>query len=363
MNKHWQTCTKLVDFNEKGGICVREGGVFFRSLPKNIRMKVDLPFYLNCTLSDMGNFLDRKYVGVCMGQEFQYELRRDYAFIREIERKLLWRVAQSYRITRPLIFAPWARRAVQICVTDGLDVERLATSAPEIDGKRHITNEVLQAAGLKIDLIGGVLVTNKRLSITNLKLSDKASNFVSDGFDENGHFFNVQEDFEKATFVLPTPETQSPLFISVDESGRSQRVYTNEDFRKYHTLTFDDCNSEEWLNVWRSGNSPPRLRTVADISHELTRYQYKDKFACRFERVVQPQARKSERVIQRYESALRYPGADRTQELFRATTYRPTCYLKFSGEGLFLEDYANYVLEAMENQYPEFIWAGEYTNC
>ena len=388
INERWQICTKLVDFNAPSGIYIPGGGVFFKVMPtKNIRLAVDMPFYLNCKLADMEKFLAREYIGSCMGREFRYELRRDYTFIREVERKLLWRVAQSYGVTRPIVFAPWARRAVKICITDGLTAEELATLAPEVDGKRRITNDVLQAANWQIDLIGGVLVTNKRLSVTNLKLSDKAINFVSNGTDAKGKFLNVQSDLANQAFVLPeiAEDESQDFFITVEEDWQAQRVYTDANIPKYYTLTFGECEPDAWRNVWRDGYFLPRLRTDADISCELNRYQYEKIFSCKFERVIQPPLREkfSKRLIQRYETALRYPDADRTQELFRpklyraeqddhrknpdanrpqelfrATTYRPICYLHFSGDNIFLDDYANYVLEAMEKNYPEFIWAG-----
>lgn len=359
-NECWQTCTQLMDFNASIGLYVHGGGIFFNSMPtlsQDIRMAVDMPFYLNCPFVDVEKFLAREYVGQCLGREIRYQLRRDYTFIREIERKTLWRTAKSYGVTRPIIFAPWARRAVKICITDGLTPQELVAKAPEKNGKKVLSNDVFRAADLKIDLIGGVLVTNQRLSVTNLKLSDKAINFAGDGTDEFGHFLNVQGDLSAQDFILP--ETNSQNF-SIALKDNSQRVYTEEDIRKYRTLTFGECQSAAWKNVWRSGNSLPRLRTAADISCELSRYQYEEIFSCRLERVVQPLTYEkiSKRIIERYEIACRYPGGSNSQELFRATTYRPICYLHFIGDKIFLDDYANYVLEAMENNYPEFIWAG-----
>ena len=362
INECWQTFTQLMDFNALIGLYVHGGGIFFNSMPKlsqDIRLAVDMPFYLNCPLAEVEKFLAREYVGQCLGREIRYQLRRDYTFIREIERKILWRTAKSYGVTRPIIFAPWARRAVKICITDGLEPQELAAKAPEVNGKKVLSNDVFRAADLKIDLIGGVLVTNQLLSVTNLKLSNKAINFAGDGIDEFGHFLNVQGDLSAQDFILP--ETNSQNFsIALKDNWSAQRVYTEEDIRKYRTLTFGQGQSDAWKNVWRSGISLPRLRTAADISCELSRYQYEGFFSCRLERVVQPLTNEkiSKRIIERYEIDCRYPDDSSSQEFFRATTYRPTCYLLFSGDKIFLDDYANYVLEAMENNYPEFIWAG-----
>lgn len=362
INEYWRTFTQLTDFSAPDGLYVHGGGIFFDSMPtlsQDIRLAVDMPFYLNCPLAEVEKFLAREYVGQCLGREIRYQLRRDYAFIREIERKILWRMAKAYGVTRPIIFAPWARRAVKICITDGLEPQELAARAPEVNGKKVLTNEVFRAADLKIDLIGGVLVTNQRLSVTNLKLSDKAINFAGDGTDEFGHFLNVQGDLSARDFILPETDSQN-FSIALKDNWSAQRVYTEENIRKYRTLNFGQCQSDAWQNVWRSGNSLPRLRTAADISYELSRYQYEEFFSCRLERVVQPPIHEkiSARIIGRYEVACRYPDDSISHELFRATTYRPVCYLHFSGEKIFLDDYANYVLEAMENNYPEFIWVG-----
>ncbi len=362
INECWQTFTQLMDSNSSSGLYVHGGGIFFNLMPtlsQNIRLAVDMPFYLNCPLADVEKFLAREYFGQCLGRKFRYQLRRDYTFIREIERNILWRTAKSYSVTRPIIFAPWARRAVKICITDGLDPQELASYAPEVNGKKFLSNDLFRSANFKIDLIGGILITNHRLCVTNLKLSDKAINFAGDGIDELGHFLYVQADLSAQDFILP--DTNSLNFSIVPKDNwAAQRLYTQEDIRKYRILTFSQCQSDAWKNVWRSGISLPRLRTAADISYELSRYQYDGFFSCRLKRVLQPMTNEkfSERIIDRYEMACRYPSPSVSQELFRVSTYRPICFLHFSGDNIFLDDYANYVLEAMENNYPEFIWAG-----
>ena len=95
----------------------------------------------------------------------------------------------------------------------------------------------------------------------------------------------------------------------------------------------------------------PRLRTASDINFVL-KCLARENFSCSFVNFG------GDAQIKLYDDAHKYfTSAD--ENLLSAKRNLPTCMVKFFGDELFLTDYANYVLNFLEEQYPEFNWAGE----
>ena len=374
----WQIGTRLVPDEEidkwkSYGLVPKLHGrnVYFTSynLDKNsFVLTVDKPLYLNCNYDEMDDILEKNYEGHCLDKVFHYRLKRNRTFIEEIEHNLLSPTATLYHINKPLIFAPDARRAVDICVTDGISVSDLIVYAGQKDGKYQIDAAVLEKAGWQIDLLNGRLRANMRLVLTNVKLSPKPLDFAKDGEDKFGKYFDVPGSLPKRTLIIPdTPiPNHDVLKIEADDNGSPFRVYVNEDvdLRKYNTITFGEINSDDWSNLYKNNVNLPRLRTANDVD-EICRC-FTDEvrgFSVEFKCVVQPGEPSLQKIIRRYERQDRYPDWGYTEELFKMRRYRPICYLNFSGEGIYLGDWAEYVLAAFEKFYPEFIWAGVYDDA
>ncbi len=371
-SKLWHIGTRLVNdeeiekWNERGYVPSLPGSnVYFEAdSVREAVLAVYKPLYLDCAYNELDAYLDRTYEGQCFGHSFQYRLKRNRVFIEEIEHGLLARVAKLYQINRPLIFAPDARRAVDICITEGLTLEELLAISPKVKGKPRIDESVLKTAGWKIDILGGILRTNQHLILTNVQLSDKAQDFANDGEDKDGQrYFDVQGNLSNRTLIFPdTPTINDDVQkIVAGSNEHSFRVYVNGDvdLRKYRTITFGETTADDWVNIMQNGDNLPRLRTAGDINNFCQRFLDNDRgFNCRFLCVIQPQETAPANIIRRYEQRDRYPDWGETQELFQAMRYRPICYLRFAGKGKYLGDWAEYVLAACEHEYPEFSWAG-----
>ena len=133
LSNMWQIGTRLIPDEEigkwKGRGYVPDlpgSNVYFKTnVTRDIKTAVDSPLYLDCPYDKIDEYLNRTYQGQCCGHSFFYCLTRSYTFIEEIEYDLLAKVARLYKINRPMIFAPEARRAVDICITDGLTADDL----------------------------------------------------------------------------------------------------------------------------------------------------------------------------------------------------------------------------------------------
>lgn len=368
----WQIGTRLVPDKEtwewkgRGYVPSLPGSnVYFEeNCDRNTVLAVVKPMYLDCAYEEMDAYLSRTYEGKCCGHTFHYRLQRSYAFIEEIEHGLLAKAASLYRINRPLIFAPDARRAVDICIMDGLALEELSAMTPQVDGKPRIDADVLKSADWQVDLIGGILQANYRLILTNVQFSKKAQEFANDGEDEDGNrYFDVRGNLPNQTLIIPEIAAEKDVRKIVSGSnGCSFRVYVNGDIdlRKYHTLTFSEPNPDDWVNVMQEAPCLPRLRTEGDINRFCQRFSHPGRdFECKFDSIKQPgESAPGQNVVRRYERRDRYPDWGEEQALFQARRYRPICYLRFGGAGKYLGDWAEYVLSACEHEYPEFSWAG-----
>ena len=97
--------------------------------------------------------------------------------------------------------------------------------------------------------------------------------------------------------------------------------------------------------------SKQRLRTQGDIEFVLSGLA-RDGYSCRFGTFGGADN------VSRYSKEHEY-FTRLDENLLRAKSRLPMCTVKFSGEGIFLADYANFVLHFLAESYPEFNWAGE----
>ena len=373
-SKWWQVGTRLISDakTEEWQMCgivpnLPGSNIYFKSnklsRDDSVLLSVKKPMYLSCAYDEMHDIINKIYEGKCLGRTFHYQLKRSRIFIEEIEQSLMAKVARLYRIDKPLFFAPDARRAVDICIIDGLTISELTDYATKKEGKLHIDDATLERADWQIDILGGKLCVDNCLIVTNVQQSKKTLDFANDGEDEKGRYFDVQGNLPDRTLIFPnTPMPDNDIKeIVPDENGRPFRVYVNRNInlRTYQTLTFNETNDDDWINEYKDGDELPRLRTVNDINEFCRRFDDINRgYKCSFKCVVQPGDSAPKNIIRRYERIDRYPDWSEVQEFFAARRYRPICYLNFVGEKQYLIDWAEYVLSAFEKMYPEFIWAG-----
>lgn len=303
---------------------------------------------------------------------FHYRLVRNLRYI-ERERQL-WGMAHLYHIARPAIFSPYARRAVKIQIpqeereiADHLR-EYPQDAAPFCFADNGLEDKIL----CDRHLLWNVIPEKKELPPYGGLESDERSYFAPYGDQEiyRYEFSNVKEN----EFICPAHEDRAAVIAAEKdrENGRiilitkcrlqsecmSMRILPlAEDVAKH----CEGAGKVAFANrdACREHSFPKeRLRTQGDIERVLYALSMPD-FSCSFAEVSST-VKTYPNVIVRYSNELRYGDADilREQLLYGKTRRLPYCYLRFSGESKFLNDYAEYVLSFLEYRYPDVQWVG-----
>ena len=264
-------------------------------------------FFLRTSYEDFFSFTDKNF----QGAGFTYQLKPNYRFV-EAEEKI-FRVGRIYR--EPVeIFSPYARRAVDICIF----------GEPQELNFRFEEN----------NLAGKILADKKFYWNVEIKSAE-------DFFDELGD----------SDYLLPnTPPEFDDGLVAKKIDGKiifepTENIYPDE----FELIKILPTENKIAPNIF----GKQRLRTRGDVEFVLSGLE-RDGYSCRFGKFGDSGAKK----IRRYTAEHRYPCL-RDEEFLRAKMRLPVCTVKFKGEEIFLTDYANFVLNFLEQNFPEFNWAGE----
>lgn len=283
------------------------------------------PFFLRVSYEDFFTYLNKDY----QGDGFTYQLKPNYQFV-EVEHKL-FRLSQIYNVPCK-IFSPYARRAVDI----------------RIVGKSK--EDFTRLADLNFKLAENNL-QGKLLMNENLYWNVKVKSCVEQWQHKVGDLYEYgyTDGVDAATYIVPNSDANFDDELEFVRADGQIILKTSREF------PVGDCDLIKILPLKSKINSKifskPRLRTSGDINFVL-KCLMRENYSCRFGKFG------GNAQIKRYDGEHKYfTSAD--ENLLRAKRQLPTCTVKFSGDKLFLTDYANYVLNFLEERYPEFNWAGE----
>lgn len=359
----WQINTALVknsdveNMKNKGFNEIKVGnGIFEKNTFKDKSLedrakdfKNESQFFLECAYEDLENICQKQYKGCIFNESgeakyFHYSLIPQYRFIKKEE--MLFKTADLYKITRPVIFSPYARRAVDIRLED-ISLDEF------IAGGKTNTSLMLEDNGLKDKLL-----TDYRL-MWNVEIEDGTEVLTSSSDSDSYQYF--YDPNEENVFIYPQDECDA-IYKKED---RIEVIYHDEaKSDKYEKVTIMPVDDEDYDRCfvnefdYKQFDKEITLRTVADINNVLTRFRNKTNgFHCRFAQIIDKHQLKSD-IIRRYKKEHSY--LKNKNDLYAgALRYKPYCCIDFYGNGMFLTDYANYVLYYMEQNYPEFNWIGK----
>ena len=283
-----------------------------RTLPSGL-------FFLRVPYEEFQSLLGRDFTGA----GFKYQLKPNCRLVAEEEK--FQRIARLYDV--PLrVYSPYARRAVDICI--------FGEPSEPFDLRLAENN------------LAGKLLLNKGLYL-NAEISP--ARWDSEVMDGRFYEYRCSADSDR-TFVLPCADS------SFDEGVEIHRVDAQIVFRTPRELPSEKC---ERIKILPAPNkiaarilNKKRLRTQGDIEFVLSGLK-RDEYSCHFGRFGDAGGN-----IVRYSKGHEYFSAA-DENLLQAKSRLPICTVKFVGEGIFLTDYANFVLQLLEEYYPEFNWAGE----
>ncbi|MBR4904364.1 MAG: hypothetical protein IKZ53_06810 [Selenomonadaceae bacterium] len=275
------------------------------------------PFFLLVPYEEFYSYLDKDF----QGAGFTYRLKPNYRFV-EAEKKLN-RVARLYDV--PLqIYSPYARRAVDICIFG--EIKELDFKLPE----NNLT---------------GKLLMNK-----NLNWNAAIDYIAWDSVSVNGKFYEYRCTAEDLSFVLPCADETLDDRLQIQRADGQIIFITPREFplKKAERIEIFPAESKIASRILNK----KRVRTQGDIEFVLSGLA-RDGYSCRFGNFGDAKGN-----ISRYSEEHKY-FSRLDENLLRAKNRLPVCTVKFKGAGIFLTDYANFVLKFLEENYPEFNWAGE----
>jgi len=182
----------------------------------------------------------------------------------------------------------------------------------------------------------------------------KEASFICPAHEELAYVISAEKDREREQITLVTKQPLSEPCISM------RILQPAEDIEKY-------CNGwgeAAFSNVEEQGTeyfyAKERLRTQGDVERVLHALCLPEHgFSCKFDGVSSV-AKKDKDVLRRYfrEAAYGISELSSEQALYGKRRGLSFCYVAFSGEAKFLNDYAEYVLSFLEHRYPDFQWVG-----
>lgn len=315
-------------------------------------------FFLDVRYEDIKNFCEpKKYQGFIITAEgtrknFSYILRRHEKFI--AQEKILFELAEFYKIRRPVIFSPYARKAVEIKI-DGVAEEDLANM--------QTFDLMLVENGLAEKLLTDCeLCWNVQIETAETNHGGECEEYI--GADEiliRYEYFHTFERKEKI-FVLPNQHCDNLRIKIIDDDRKI--IFGYNSILKERGCKVIKMNSVEeishtFTNAFPRKNSTLRLKSKGDLEKVLSCFnvtRFGKMFPAHFGSFGN---NKNFRpiVIYRREDQYFIPAENR---LLGNLRNKATCYVKFFGDSQakFKTDYANYVLYYLSQNYPEFIWAG-----
>lgn len=313
-------------------------------------------FFVNTPYDELKNICEPKtYRGRLVTsngtvKNFTYTLQRHERFI--AEEKILFEIAEMYKIKRPVIFSPYARRAIDIKILD-VDAEDFNDfrNVDLMSGKNNL---------------GGKIVKGKLF--WNVQIEDSESRYVSSvdeeyiGADGNLIRYEYFHTFgaDEKVFILPT---QHCADFHIDTDGDDKKIVLGYNSllkeRGYKKVTLADVpelSDDVFSNDFPRRNDKLRLRTEGDVAKVLSCFN-----VTRFGKICPAQFAsfnaENFKPLPSYDTIERYLYSSK-ENLLGNVRNKPVCCIKFSGDSVFKIDYANYVIHYLKQNYPEFGWAG-----
>ena len=304
------------------------------------------PFFLRCEYDRFQDICFKTYKGKVGEQEFRYELVPMYGYI-ERQEEILFRLAELYNINRPLIFSPYARRAVCINILNDVDADEFS-----LDDFQLEENELSD-----VFVFDHVLMWNVKINLPQNLLSGPVTS-------DTQHFIYSYDNVRRNTFILPLALYDQPANRLPDDSMEfvcSETFIEDKDYYKKIEITKPDstrlpigveifsnsCNFQRLLHK-------EHLRTRGDVNYILSALSQKD-FSAEFDMYNKDKQPSMQIYSQRHQYQ-----SSREEQFNQFVRYNSSAIIqvKFQGSGLFLTDYANFVLHFLKDHFPEYRWVG-----
>ncbi len=351
-------CEKIPVMTEKNFYAVDKDGLSDKNL--SVFFKTPLVFdakkifdesnsgsyFLCCPYEEVEKLCKKIFVGRNGVRTFSYRLIPQKRLVEQELR--LFRLAEFYKIKTPVIFSPYARRAVDIQILDEIEPREIDF---DFSGNAELKGRIVDDC---------ILMWN-----VSVKSNVESKSYVSPNDDEKFHRYIFDSGVNKKSFVLPPVTSEilveakriSDTRIDIISSGELE-----DDFEVLKIVapkmdkTFPD-DIEIFSNTCDIDRiiEKNRLRTAGDVNYILSSLA-QGEFSCSFETLSNTPPTNQ---IKSYQKNFGHNYfTSRAEELFRFKAKLPYCIVRFKAPEKYRADYANYVLHFLNKNYPEFSWTG-----
>lgn len=338
----------------KGRMSDENSSVFFKTPPsfdiipqKNSDELNFISYFLRCPYEEFEELCNKTFIGRSGSKSFKYQLVPQKRLVEQELR--LFRLAELYKIKTPIIFSPYARRAVDIQILDEIE-------------SNEIDFDFSNNAELKGKIIDDcVLMWN-----VSVKANMESKSYVSPNEDEKFHRYIFDSGVNKKSFVLPPVSSEILVEAKRISDSRIDIISSGElndgEFEILKIVapkmdkTFPD-DVEVFFNTCDVNRlfEKNRLRTVGDVNYILSSLA-QGEFSCAFENFVD---KLPENQIKSYQKIFGHNYfTSQAEELFKFRAKLPCCCVKFKAPEKYRTDYANFILHFLNRNYPEFFWTG-----
>lgn len=316
-------------------------------------------FFISASYEDIKNFCEpKKFHGQIVTADgttknFFYSLQRHDRFVRH--EKILFEIASLYKIFRPVIFSPYARKAVDIKIFD-CDIS-------DFQNCREL-NLKLEENNLRGKLLTDFeLCWNVEIESTETRrggeLPEEEHYIGADGILIRHEYFHTF-DINSKIFVLPDQHCDD-LRINFDGERKIifgyNSVLKERDCKIISLKKIEKISDDVFTNDFPKTNDKLRLKTAGDVEKVLSCFN-ETRMGKIFPASFENFNAKNFSPIEIYRREDRY-FSQSEKYLLGKVRNKPVCLIKFGGDkNIFKTDYANYVIHYFEQNYPEFAWAG-----
>lgn len=293
-------------------------------------------YFLNCKYEDFDGYLNKTYKVVCTDiNENQIEKECTLCLNSRLVKheEDLFKVAILYGVNKPVLFSPWARRAVDVIIkgNDGGQIK----SVNSIEGVPLIVGQ----------LMWNIEKTPKDVDGTIQVASDGGHKIYEYSFDVN---------IKNTDFVISDESIRNIVkndnSIVLQSDNELNNCFTK--YRLHNSIAIEKHNmfANHGLDM---ASDKVRLRTRADINYVLKGLS-NNLFICELVGLTNA---KGYSLIEEYRKEHSY-YCDSDNLFYKNRRKLLCCYVMFSGMEQFVTDYANYVLHYLNCNYPDYSWVG-----
>lgn len=333
--------------------------------------EIDLGAFFECTYEEFVRICDvKKYRAVVrsgsLTDECTCRLRRNCIFANA--ESIVFRLAEQYGIKRPAIFSPYARKYASV-ILDYCRFPENAINSIEIE---EIPQMMMKLSSDYV-LMWNLKVTDGDVITMQPAESHIPEKLVTPMFGSKKYKLTFKDIHSNDFILFNNYDDEQLSFIRNADMGElyvgSDTDFSDMSWQKISLMSEGIGFSEVFVNYY-NGQLPrcTRVRTHTDIISTLNAFNnnpfgvnisedYKIEYHDNYD--------SSLRTVKNYEKDVAYYAPINIRRINAEQKMRTiglkssvNCIIKFSGSQN-KEDYANYVLEYLNEYYPEFHWQGE----